>query len=224
MHDHIAGSFPELCPMAASKSELPPDMGAKNVPQPVTPASQGGVIKTDGDAATATVASGESIVPLQVTGTLGYTASNYGDGGFLVTEARIRKMIRKALREQPPATAPQAPPLDTEALRTLLSEQIASLTQKYDTQLAEIRKDLGELGSQPDPALAPLRGAVARPVAAVPVERRNLVDEMQAEAMRKEAAERTAYRQYVEALAHSPDPGTREKALAVIEKMSAAAA
>jgi hypothetical protein len=224
MHDHIAGSFPDLCPMAASKTVLPPDLGAKNVPQPVTPASQGGVIKTDGDAAPVVIASGEAVVPQQIAGALGYTASNYGAGSLLVTEKSVRKMIRKALRDQPPATAPQAPPLDTEALRTLLSEQIASLTEKYDTQLTEIRKEIGELGSQPDPALAPLRGALARPLAAaVPVERRSLVDEMQAETMRKEAAERTAYRQYVEALAHSPDPGTREKALAVIEKMSAAA-
>lgn len=202
-------------------------MGAANVPQPVTPAAQGGVIKSGGSDADSAVrpGTGESVVPQQIAGQLGYTASNYGEGGFLVTEARVRKMIRKALREQAPATAPQAPPLDTEALRTLLSEQIASLTEKYDTQLAEIRKEIGEFGSQPDPALAPLRGALARPMAAaaVPVERRSLVDEMQAETVRKEAAERTAYRQYVEALAHSPDPGTREKALAVIEKMSAAA-
>ncbi len=38
MHDHIAATFPDMCPMAASKSVMPPDMGDTNRPVPVHPA------------------------------------------------------------------------------------------------------------------------------------------------------------------------------------------
>ncbi|MFF4403594.1 hypothetical protein [Streptomyces sp. NPDC001404] len=37
MHDHIALTFPDMCPMAASKTVLPPDMGDSNRPSPVRP-------------------------------------------------------------------------------------------------------------------------------------------------------------------------------------------
>ncbi|MGW7001423.1 hypothetical protein ACWGCW_01000 [Streptomyces sp. NPDC054933] len=37
MHDHISRTFPDLCPMAASKSVLPADMGDTNRPRPVEP-------------------------------------------------------------------------------------------------------------------------------------------------------------------------------------------
>ena len=176
MHDHIAGSFPDLCPMAASKTVLPPDMGAKNVPHAVTPQVTGGAFKEGSGGGGIQAVRGELV---------SLTAANPA-----VSEKALRKMIRKALREMPPASVSQAPPLDAEVLRTVMSEQIALLTEKYDTQISELRKDLGELGSQPDPALAPLRGALARPSGtAVPVERRSLVDEAQADAVRKEAAE-----------------------------------
>jgi hypothetical protein len=214
MHDHIAGAFPELCSMAASKTVLPPDLGAKNVPQAITPPSQGGVstmkAELDDDEG-----SGEQ-APVQA---LTLTASNLGFA------KEIRKAVRKALRDataEAPAAVPTAQ-LDAAALGVLLAEQIAPLTERYDTQLAELRKEIGELGSQPDPALAPLRGAIARASGAVPVERRSLVDEARQAEVQKAAAEASAYKEYVTALSRSPDPGTREKALSVLDQMSAAA-
>jgi hypothetical protein len=37
MHDHIAGTFPDMCPMAKSVTVLPPDNGAHNRPRPAVP-------------------------------------------------------------------------------------------------------------------------------------------------------------------------------------------
>jgi hypothetical protein len=208
MHDHIAGAFPELCSMASSKAVLPPDLGAKNVPQAITPPSQGGVttMKAGQDG-------GDGQAPVQLTA----TASN------ISFAKEIRKAVRKALRESGDSPAAAAGSVDAAALGVLLAEQIAPLTERYDTQLAELRKEISELGSQPDPALAPLRGAIARAAGpAVPVERRSLVDEARQAEMQKAAAEQAAYREYVTALSRSPDPGTREKALSVLDQLSAA--
>jgi hypothetical protein len=215
MHDHIAGAFPELCSMASSKAVLPPDLGAANVPQAINPPSQGGVTTMKAAEESSEQPAGQLLFGEPVT----LTASN------ISFAKEIRKAVRKALREygvDSPAAANGS--LDTAALGVLLAEQIAPLTEKYDTQLAELRKEIGELGSQPDPALAPLRGAIARAAGpAVPVERRSLVDEARQSEMQKAAAEQAAYREYVTALSRSPDPGTREKALSVLDQMSAAA-
>jgi hypothetical protein len=202
MHDHIAGGYPELCPMASSKAVLPPDLGARNVPVAITPENQGGVATMK--------AAGEGPV---ITGTVQALEP-------AITEASIGKMIRKALRKS------AAPPLDADALRAVLAEQISALTERYDTQLEGLRKEVDSLGAQPDPALAPLRGALARQPSAkaVPVERRSLIDEANENARKRAVAEEAAYRSYIETLTRSPDPGTREKALAVVEKMSAATA
>jgi hypothetical protein len=215
MHDHIAGAFPELCSMAASKTVLPPDLGAKNVPQAITPPSQGGIATmksgSEDDTWETDLESGKAIAPPAL------SAPDFS--------RQIAKAVRKALRERPDAANGAVPsPLDAAALGVLLAEHAASLTERYDTELAEIRKELSELGSQPDPALAPLRGAIARASGtAVPVERRSLVDEARQAEMKKAAAEQAAYREYVTALSRSPDPGTREKALSVLDQMSAAA-
>jgi hypothetical protein len=209
MHDHIAGAFPELCSMASSKAVLPPDLGARNVPQAAAPKDMGGVttMKADGEVAA-------TLEPVTLTASTGQ----------LSFAKEIRKAVRKALREHgvsSPAAANGS--LDAAALGVLLAEQIAPLTERYDTQLAELRKEIGELGSQPDPALAPLRGAIARATGpAVPVERRSLIDEARQAEVQKAAAEQAAYREYVTALSRSPDPGTREKALAVLDQMPAA--
>jgi hypothetical protein len=230
MHDHIAGSFPDLCPMAASKSVIPPDLGAANVPQPVTVTSQGGI-----------PAAGKTTEPdvmslAEMQGVIADAIRRHNArGGMPVTVKPVmtRKRIEKAAarlgldiveRHAPPAettAVPVQPGLTAAELKALLTEQFTPLVEAHETQITELRKQIDEIGSRPDPAMAPVRGALARMPAetAVPVERRSLIDE-HADHVRKMAeAEQAQYRAYVEALAKSPDPGVREAALATLDKM-----
>ena len=73
----------------------------------------------------------------------------------------------------------------------------------------------------PDPAMAPVRGPMARPGAtgASPVEKRSLVDEARERAERSSVAERRDFMAYMEMQSRSPDPKVREKALSILEKM-----
>ena len=203
MHDHIAATFPDLCPMATSKSVLPPDLGARNVPTPHTPPAQGGIS----------------------------TVGKAPDG---LTEEQLAKAFKKAIAKyerRNPHTAPEtvtqpaaAPGLTADVLKSLLAEQIAPLAERYDTQITELRKQVDELGSKPDPAMAPVRGALARQATtpAVPVERRNLVEEAAEKARTRASIEELSYRAYIEDRAKSSDPGTRERALSVLDKLGAA--
>jgi hypothetical protein len=206
MHDHIAASFPDLCPMASSKTVMPPDLGARNVPTPEHPGSMGG-ISTVGKAA---------------------DAEEVG--------RQIRKAVKRAAREaaafktpgdQPPVLQPLTVGLDAEQIKALLTEQIVPITDKYQAEIDSLRKQLDDLGSQPDPVMAPVRGALtakSTSAAAVPVERRSLIDEAAQKARDRAAAEEMAYRTYVEIQARSADPGTREKALSVLDSLNKATA
>ena len=231
MHDHIAGAFPDLCPMAASKSVVPPDLGAANVPHPVTVSSQGG-IPTVGKATTEPA--GVSLTEMQGIIADAIRRHNARGGGVPAgPKPMSRKRIEKAAarlgldivdrQAMPAATTavPVQPGLTAAELKALLTEQFTPLVEAHETQITELRKQIDEIGARPDPAMAPVRGALARaPMdAVVPVERRSLIDE-HADHVRKMAdAEQAQYRAYVEALAKSPDPGVREAALATLDKM-----
>jgi hypothetical protein len=199
MHDHIAASFPDLCPMAASKTVMPPDLGARNVPTPEHPGSMGGI----------------STVGKMV--------------GSEEVARRIRKAAKRAAREaaalQPATTLVATTGLDADQIKTLLTEQFTPIAEKYQGEIDGLRKQLDDLGAQPDPAMAPVRGALAKSTTApaVPVERRSLIDEAASKVRDRAAAEEMAYRRYVEIQARSADPGTREKAMAVIDGMNKAA-
>ncbi len=146
-----------------------------------------------------------------------------------------RKQLRKAAASMGLAvTEPQAvslngagqpsqPGLSAAELKALLTEQFTPLAQQYQNQMDDLRKQVDEIGARPDPAMAPVRGALAKAPAdvATPVERRSLVDEAAETANKMAAAQEAHYRAYVEALAKSPDPGVREAALATLDKLSA---
>jgi hypothetical protein len=192
MHDHIAGTFPDICPMTNSKSVMPPDMGSRNVPQAAPPA----FVKA---------AAGEDLI---------------------IQAARLGYVLTPAAAVQPapvplePVTG-QVQGIDPVTLKTMLAEQATTITAAWQDQVSGLQAQVDKLGSQPDPNLAPVRGALARAdtSAGVPVERRSLIDEATEKARRAHAEEETAYRAYISALSKSPDPGTREKALAVLDKM-----
>ncbi len=83
--------------------------------------------------------------------------------------------------------------------------------KKYKDQISALKAELDELGRQPDPTQAPVRGVVRKAAGSdvVPVDRRNLAIEAQD---RARAAEKAAYVDYLQNLAKSGDPDLREKA------------
>lgn len=234
LHDHVAQAFPDLCPMSSSRSVMPPDNGASNVPQIAKPVAHGGVPgvgkTTDMTAGMAPGAQTGPELQALIQGSLDrYAARN---GALPLTRKQLKKaaagmgldVITKTAAPAAPVEPAVAPAVGLTAaeFKNLLAEQITPLAERYESQITDLRKQLDDIGSQPDPAMAPVRGSLARAPLdkAVPVERRNLVDEA-AEVTRKRAADEDAhYREYVSALAKSPDPGVREGAMAVLDKMA----
>jgi hypothetical protein len=221
MHDHIAASHPELCPMAPSKSVMPPDLGAKNVPQPKAPMAMGGVggvgKGADASANGALEAQNEQAFG-QATPPKNRKKKKLSKSEFLSYAQRHGLAVVPAA--EGPVPVPQPAP-DPVAVKALVAEQLTPLTEHYEQQIAELRRQVDKLGSQPDPAMAPVRGPMARPGAtgAAPVEKRSLVDEARERADHMAAAERRDFMAYVEMQSRSPDPKVREKAMAIIEKM-----
>jgi hypothetical protein len=236
LHDHIAASFPDLCPMAASKSVMPPQLGAANVPQPATPPAAGGVpgvgkgteVKVD---ISGSVVNGAELQQLIKDSIARHAARSTASLAPVVpAPVMTRKRLEKAasrmglmVTDRPAAQSPAPAGLSAEDMKTLLIEQITPLAQQYETQIDDLRKQVDEIGARPDPALAPVRGALAKVPdgVAVPVERRSLVDEAAETAHKMAASQEAQYRAYVDALAKSPDPGVREAALATLDKLSA---
>jgi hypothetical protein len=177
MHDHIAVTFPDMCPMAASKSVLPPDMGDTNRPHPVTPPA---APKAPGEKAAA---------------------------GHL------------AKRKKAKAPKTTAPAVDADLIKSIATDVAKSMRDTYETEIAALRAEIDQLGRQPDPTQAPVRGVVRQKAAtqeAAPVERRNLAAEAQDAAAK---AEQIAYRDHLLKLAASPDNDTRMRAEAVLAQL-----
>jgi len=111
------------------------------------------------------------------------------------------------------------------ALLTQTEKQNKKITKALDAQLAEanekiveLSKQIDQLGSQPDPAQAPVRGVVRKSAVhgePAPVERRSLVDEAQ-QHVEQERQERLAY---LTRLTKSGDPAMRQKAEDAIERL-----
>ena len=224
IHDHISGNFPDMCPMAASKSVLPPDMGARNIPTVTTPHIDGGV----GGAVKTTTTAPEA----QLSQIIADAIKRHGERanpGFMT-----REQVEKAARDLGLAVVPEVTAVAPVAAAPagLTADQVKAIltehTDPYTSQIDDLRKQLEDLASRPDPAMAPVRGALAKaaPGAGSPVERRSLVDEAAGAAAkaREQAAadEAQHYRFYIETLTKSPDPGTREKALTVLNKLDGA--
>jgi hypothetical protein len=170
MHDHIAGTFPDMCPMAASRSVLPADMGDTNRPTPI-PMPQATKASTE-DTPTVTQIQGET-----------------------------KKL--KARKADRPVTAGQV----TAIVKSALVDQ----AKVHQTQIAALKAEIDELGAQPDPTQAPVRGVVRKAITTdspAPVERASLVDQARASA----DAEQAEYVAYLQRLCKSDSPGVREQA------------
>jgi hypothetical protein len=244
IHDHIAGNFPDMCPMASSKSVMPPDMGAHNVPHPHGAGDQGGVASakavdpeaqasqliTDairrhaervtsgplGPITPAPVAKAEDLEPRRWEHPVG-GLNCPGCGASLAKSANPAPSGADLARDD----ARPAVGLTVEQVKSLLTETFDPYADRFE----QLQKQIDDVAARPDPAMAPVRGAFARPAPAAPVERRSLVDEAASAA--REAAEKAAaaeaaqYRDYITTLTRSPDPQTRERAITVLNKLSA---
>lgn len=165
MHDHIAGTFPDMCPMAASKGVMPPDMNDSNRPRPVTlPESR----KAPGETAT-------------------------------------KGMSSKAVKR---------------LLKSTVADATKAIGDAYESQILALEARIDELGAQPDPARAPLRGVVRKAHDTtdeiVPVERISLVEKAQKRAL-TERDEEVAY--IAANFLNHPDPGLREQGEARLRRL-----
>ena len=165
MHDHIAGTFPGMCPMAASKAVMPPDMRDAARPKPVTVPDSA---KAPGEVSKAAKAKGMS-------------------------KKAVSKLIKSATK---------------------------AVADAYESQIEALHAEIAELGAQPDPTQAPLRGVVRKAydtdAEAVPVERISLVEKAQNQA-RTDVEEEVAY--IAANFLHHPNPRLREQGEARIRQL-----
>jgi hypothetical protein len=204
MHDHIAATFAGCCPMAPSRTVMPPGMGATNAPGTMAPPSQGG---------------------LNVGKEAGVITEEKLDAA--IHEAKAAKKIRKALQAAQAELAKSAPTADPAAIQNMIAEQVSAATGPLNDQIATLRKTVDELGSQPDPAMAPVRGQMARRPAegtAAPVEKRSLIEEARSRQAEKAAGERESFLAYLRMQTESDDPKVRERAEDLLYKQEVAGA
>lgn len=195
MHDHIAATFSGCCPMAPSTMQMPPGMGAAHAPGTMAPPSQGGINTVK-------------------------EASVFDEAALrAAADAVARKAVKKAARKA--ALDATAPAMDPAVIQNMVAEQLDALTGPLNDQIATLRKELDELGKQPDPAMAPVRGQMARRPAGdqpAPVEKRSLIEEARERQAAKAADERANFVAYLQMQAGSDDPKVRERAEELLTK------
>jgi hypothetical protein len=111
---------------------------------------------------------------------------------------------------------------DGSAIQAIVGEQLREIGARYDSQITALKSQVEELGSQPDPAQAPVRGQMSRPEPAAPVEKRSLIDEARQAQLAKAAAEQAEFTAYMRMQAElSNDPKVRTRAEEVLRTMPA---
>lgn len=197
MHDHISATFAGCCPMAPSTAVMPPGMGAAHAPGTMAPPSQGGL-------------------------NVGKEAAVFDEDALrAAADAVARKAAKKARKA---VLAAAAPAVDPAVIQNMVAEQLDALTGPLNDQIATLRKELDELGKQPDPAMAPVRGQMARRPAgdaAAPVEKRSLIEEARERQTAKAVDEHANYLAYLRMQAENHDPKVRERAEDLLTKEAA---
>jgi hypothetical protein len=162
------------------------------------------------------------------------TRAPLAPGGYTeatTLKAKNGKKARKALAaDVAAALAAKGVVADAASIASLIDAQLAPVRERYEEKISELAKQVDELGAQPDPAMAPVRGQMARiPAtgAAAPVEKRSLIDEArdrEAAAVARQAADHADYIGYLERLTKSAVPAQREAAQAELDKIGGAPA
>jgi hypothetical protein len=176
-------------------------MGATNTPEMKMPHATGGVSTVK--------AAGEDMGG--VPGPSRKIKGNKGAG-----KKKIAKMLEQALR------AAEANILGPAEVEAIIATKLAAHAADQNTQVTKMQAQLDELGSQPDPAMAPVRGQMARAGTgtAQPVAKRSLVDEAHETRVAAAVQDQRDLFEYVTKQAASPDPDTRERAQALLDQMA----
>jgi hypothetical protein len=209
MHDHIAASFPDLCPMYGPGHAGQAPSGARPVAAGVGGPVPHGAMKA-ADEVPALIEPADSVIP---------------PGAVAAQKARkLEKRLRKAREAAglPPLTAYQPQPValkaavgqvrasvDPDVIKSAVAEATSSLAADLTatrTELAELRKVADAIADQPDPRVEAYRGPVFNKTSAAaapqPVTAAGYEDRV------KTAVVKTMYDQW----RNSPIPELREEA------------
>lgn len=202
MHDHIAATFPDLCPMNGPGRGGEPPLGQRPVPVPEASKSEDGATVT---------------VDLK--------------GAQVLSEADMDTLVQKigkAMGAQVKIDVPVAKAVTPDLVKSAVAEAVSPMMARLDEIKQELdaerkrtkalQKAVDALGGQPDPNVAAYKGAaVYNPMlakaAGVPVGQPSM----------SEIAERTqmtALSALQDQARHDPDPAQREAAWARIYQMT----
>ena len=229
MHDHIAQTFPDLCPMHGPGRMGEPPSHARPVAAGVGgPVPHGASKMATGGVVTA-IESGSDVVPVMLDN--GYVIPA-GDAARLARKAEKRKMRElmeavfkgdktlDAARAElgfPALPAPAVAKAATAELAPVVAElQVAPIGPSIEEivtkataplleKLEEQERTLDAIASQPDPAVTAYRGAAIAKASAAPAGPLTVPQ-------RAEHAQDTAYRAMYDQWRNSPDPDLRERA------------
>lgn len=142
MHDHLAAGYPDVCPMAPSRAVLPPDNHAHARPAPTVPLA---VPPAPGE---------KAAHPTWPTTTLEVAADDR-----VVKAAKAARKAAKQARNAAKSAAVNGADL-ADIITKAVDARWAATVATYEDTITGLRAEIDELGAQPDPAQAPLRGAV----------------------------------------------------------------
>lgn len=207
MHDHIAQTFPDLCPMCGPGSGGMPPRGARDVP----------AAKAAGpDAVKSAPSERERLAEAVLSGDVTLEHARLALG-LEPPAAVIGKALSNGLSTPGPVDdgITKAGAMTADLLKSAVADAVKAATGPLVKQLAEQRGMIDALGDQPDPHLAPFRG-VAIPGA---LKSSGTPAGSQTVAEAREASQATMLRELHEQWRTSPDPGTREAAWQALMKM-----
>jgi hypothetical protein len=242
MHDHIAMTFPDLCPMHGPGRMGQPADGARPVPVGV-----GGPVPHGASTKAATTE--EAATEPQETTVKAADGDGAEDREVLIAKAaKLERKLRKARRAAglevevtgEPVTLEKAAGatgiLDADLIKTAAAEAISPLVAslqadlaaarqqiteqgelltKQAKQLKEIRKTADAIADQPDPNVTAYRG-----VALAGLPKTSSPAGMPTVAQRAEHAQASVFNAMVETWRSDPDPGRREEAYQVLKSMT----
>jgi hypothetical protein len=188
---------PDMCPMAHSADVMPTDMHNTARPHPTKPLDVPNVPGTTKSATTSTAGGIEMTV----------------DAGGIEVSKLLKKAAKAAKRaEQAALIAAEANPVENLAdlVTKAVDARVAETVAKYEKTIEAMQAEIDDLGGQPDPAQAPLRGVVR--TVPEPIEKAE-------DAQPEEPAANPDELHFLHLMKSSPLPSMREQAEARINQL-----
>lgn len=201
MHDHIAQTFPDLCPTFTGPSPYP--AGALPGSRPV-PAGVGGPVPHGATKAAKPKKKEKAAIA---------TVAVEGDAAPVTAPADLEKTAEP--------TVEKAVTLDLAAVQAMITKAVADVNEARDAEVNDLkktikktRKKLDELAAQPDP-VGPYRG-----LALDQLTKSSAAPEVLPSVSRAERAQESLFRVLHEQWRNDPDPMQREVAWRELTKMT----